>query len=182
MRCSTRIPAGKKPLKRLYLFSVLQLLGRSLPKAIEVDTVLSHELEALPQAFTFSLGIPASGPSVCFEKVAGGLRRVRKAEGRGSCDLQIRLNDIEAAFRLLTLQESTVFSAARGRISIIGDIATGSVVVRMLDRLEILLLPAFLARRAVRRYKRLPRPCSHRLRIYRRIIFSRMKRSGMSES
>lgn len=172
----------KKPLKRLYVAIVLRLLERSLPQAIEADAVLSRELEALPLPFTFSLGIFPSGPAACLEREAGGLRRVKQTERRGQCDLQIRLNDIEAGFRLLTLRESTVFSAARGRISIIGDIAAGSVVVRMLDRLEILLLPPFLARRAVRRYQRVPRLLSNRLRIYHRCIFARQRRSGTRES
>jgi hypothetical protein len=87
-------------------------------------------------------------------------------------DLQLAIKHIEAAIRLFTFQEPTVVAVARDRLTVSGDIPAACAVVRILDMVEVFLLPKFLARLAVRRYPQWPplKKYKGRLLIYLRAI------------
>jgi hypothetical protein len=68
-----------------------------------------------------------------------------------SVDLDLQIKNTAAAILLFTFQESTAVSFARQRILVDGDLGPAMTVVRILDRVEILLLPRRIARLAVKR-------------------------------
>ena len=71
-------------------------------------------------------------------------------------DLKLSIKNMEAAILLFTFQESTVMAVARNRLIVDGDIPAACAVVRILDMVEVFLLPKWLASLAVRRYPQWP--------------------------
>ena len=67
-------------------------------------------------------------------------------------DLNIKIKHLEGAILLFTFQESTATAAARDRMSVEGEVPHACTVVRILDMVEVLLLPEILAGLAVKRY------------------------------
>ncbi len=158
---------GRKIGKRFYLRTLLWFLGRSIQSAAAIDPMIRQEFLALPDQFTFSLTIHPHGPTMVVGKnTDGSVTYFGHAREDHAIDVTLSIHDIEAAMLLLTFREGTAVSAARDRISIYGSIVHGCSIVRVLDRVEILLLPAFLARRAVKRYLSPPKKHSMRIKLY----------------
>jgi hypothetical protein len=67
-------------------------------------------------------------------------------------DLQIKIKHLEGAILLFTFQESTAVAVARDRLVVEGDVPRACTVVRILDMVEVLLLPKIVAELAVKRY------------------------------
>ncbi len=172
--------SNKKKLgKHLYLRFLLWFLGRSLEKAFGLDNVIQQEFFCLPENFTFELTIYPEGPTMTVGKTTGGkVRFFRKGRLEKPSDVIISIHDIEAAMLLLTFRESTAVAAARDRISIYGSIVYGCTVVRLLDRIEMLLLPKFLAVRAVKRYESPNKKLRKRFRLYLGVLFLPGERSS----
>ena len=53
---------------------------------------------------------------------------------------------------LFTFQESTAIAVARDRLIVDGEVPYACAVVRILDSVEVYLLPKIIARLAVKRY------------------------------
>lgn len=139
-------------LKRLYVATMLQVVGRALATASRVDPVLRRELEILPPGFQLQMTVLPAGPGVTWQAVGGGiLSRVRQAKARP--ELGIRFKHLEHAFLVFSFQEGTAMAFARNRMVADGDVAVATRLVRILGRLESVILPAPLARRAVKRYR-----------------------------
>lgn len=154
------------PLQRAYVAAMLQFLGRALPAASRTDEVLRHELAALPAGLRIQIALPAGGSRVTLQSQGEGLlRRVHSAAG--DAELTIRFKHLTHAFLMLSCQEGTVQAFANNRMVADGDLGTATRLVRCLDRLQTLILPGCLARRAVRRYQ--PPPAAARLRLALRI-------------
>ena len=62
------------------------------------------------------------------------------------------IKHLEAAILLFTFQESTATAIARDRLVVEGELPMACAVVRVLDMVEVLLLPKIIARLAVKRY------------------------------
>ena len=62
------------------------------------------------------------------------------------------IKSLEAAFLLFTFQESTSVSNARDRLTVDGGIPETCAVVRVMDSVEVYLLPKFITKLAVKRY------------------------------
>ena len=67
-------------------------------------------------------------------------------------ELKIFFKHVKHAFLILSFQESTARSFANDRMLLDGEINLAMIVVRCLDRMECLVLPRFVATRAVKRY------------------------------
>jgi predicted lipid carrier protein YhbT len=70
--------------------------------------------------------------------------------------MRMTLKNIEAAMLLFTFREPTALAVARDRLVVDGDISAACTVVRVLDTVEVFLLPKILASLAVKRYPRWP--------------------------
>ena len=67
-------------------------------------------------------------------------------------DLTISFKHIKHAFLTLSFQESTARAFANDRMLLDGDLNLAMIIVRCLDRMETLVLPKFIAKRAVKHY------------------------------
>ncbi|ACN13327.1 conserved hypothetical protein [Desulforapulum autotrophicum HRM2] len=149
------IKPGGAPLKRIYLNLMLWFVGRAVQAASKVDPAVRQEFDSMPMGFIFSLGAFPSGPWMVVEKDANG--RVKYLGQRvkdRNIDLRMTLKSMDALLLLFTFQESTPVSNARNRLFVEGEVPHACTVVRILDMVQVYLLPKFIAKRAIKRYPR----------------------------
>ncbi len=147
------IAPGKKPLKRLYLAIMLWFVGRAIQAASRVDAGVREEFGAIPNGYKFSLGVLPDGPCMIIGKDETGKIRYLGSHPEGmNVDLKIGIKNLEAAILLFTFQESTATAVARDRLIVDGDIPRACAAVRILNLVEVFLLPGIIAKLAVKRY------------------------------
>jgi hypothetical protein len=66
--------------------------------------------------------------------------------------LRLVIKSVDAAFLILSFQESTVMATARNRLMVDGEVPYALAVIRALDIVEVYLLPKIIASLAVKRY------------------------------
>lgn len=167
------VKAGKKSLKRDYIALLLWFMGKAIQAASAVDEAVKREFETLPDYFTFSLGVMPGGPYMIVRKTKKGIvQYIGWDPTDQKIDLTMNIKNIEAAWLLFTFQESTAVSTARNRLIVDGEIPHACAVVRILDIVEVYLLPKLIARLAVKRYPVWPpsRKYLGRIWIYIRTI------------
>jgi hypothetical protein len=147
------VQAGSKPLKRAYVAVMLWFVGRAIQAAARVDKAVREEFEQLPEEFTLALGVEPHGPYMVVGKNQKG--RVKylgwKPEDK-HIDLKLKIKNIEAAVLLFTFQESTAVAFTRNRLILYGEVPHACATARILDSVEVYLLPKLIARMAVKRY------------------------------
>lgn len=144
-------PSGR-PVKRLYLSILFWFIGRAIQAASRVDGKVRQTLHAASNGFTFALTVAPDGPAMVMGKDARGRLTYLGAKPWQRClDLTLTVNNIEEAMPIFTLRESLVDALMGERLVVDGDIPTAWDVVRLLEMVEVLLLPQSLAALAVRR-------------------------------
>ena len=167
------ISPGGKPIKRLYLAVMLWFVGRAVQAAARVDKQVRRTFDAIPDGFTFALTVAPDGPAMVVGKDRSGkVKYLGSDTDKRFIDLRLTIKNIEAAMLLFTFQEPTVLAVARDRMVVDGDIPAACAVVRILDMVEVFLLPKILASLAVRRYPQWPfvRKTMGRVLIYLRTL------------
>jgi len=163
------LPAGGKPFKRAYVALMLWFVGRAIPAAARVDAAVKAEFDNLPDGFTFALGVLPRGPAMIVGKDDAGRVRYRGGHPGGKkIDLWMKVKNLEGAILMFTFQESTAVATARNRLIVDGEVPAACAIVRVLDRVEVYLLPKVIARLAVKRYPDWPweEKLGRRIRIY----------------
>jgi len=147
-------PRGN-PIRRIYLNLMLWFVGRAVQASSRVDHEVKKEFEGLPEGFTFALGAFPNGPWMVVGKDHSGRVRYlgRKVKDQ-TINLWMTLKSMDALFLLFTFQESTPVSNARSRLFVEGDVPHACAVVRILDIVQVYLLPRFIAKLAIKRYPR----------------------------
>jgi aldehyde:ferredoxin oxidoreductase len=149
------VKAGKKSLKKDYVAIMLWFVGKAIQAAAAVDKDVRKEFQELPDRFTFSLSVMPDGPQMIVGKDKRGNVQYMGWDPEGkSVDLKMKIKNIEAAILLFTFQESTSIASARNRMIVDGEVPQACAVVRILDAVEVYLLPKIIARLAVKRYPR----------------------------
>ncbi|PKN53135.1 MAG: hypothetical protein CVU55_02685 [Deltaproteobacteria bacterium HGW-Deltaproteobacteria-13] len=146
------IHAGGKPLKKAYVAIFLWFTGRAIQAAAKVDKEVKKEFDTLPDEFTFALGSLPNGPWMVVGKEKG---KVKYFGGNLKCrpiHLRLVIKNIEAAFLILSFQESTALATTRNRLMTDGEVPYALSVIRILDIVEVYLLPKLIASLAVKRY------------------------------
>lgn len=156
---------------RIYLSLLFWVTGRAVQAAWRTDGEVRREFDTLPDLFSFRLSVYPSGPGLTIMKKEGTVRYIRKGE-ESPADLHLMIKSLSHGMSLFTFQESTALSASRGRIAIYGDLSYACSIVRVLDRVEIYLLPRAIAKQAVKRYESPPAKHRKRFMIYLRVLFS----------
>lgn len=136
----------------VYVNIMIWLIGRLLEAASKVDKNIREEIVELPTAFAFSMGILPNGPEFIVQKQANGRFYCKRKNDTIPADLTISFKHVKHAFLILSFQESTARSFANDRMLLDGDLNLAMIIVRCLDRMESLVLPRFIAVRAVKRY------------------------------
>ncbi|PIE70938.1 MAG: hypothetical protein CSA22_05945 [Deltaproteobacteria bacterium] len=164
---------GGRVFKRLYVAVMLGCVGRSIQAASRLDPAVKKEVAQLPDGFTFCLGVMPKGPYMVVKKRStGDLKYAGWNPGGTSIDVDMRIKHLEAAMLLFTFQESTAVANAHDRLIVDGDVPSACAVVRILDRVEVFLLPKLIASLAVKRYPDWPLTYTlwGRIRIYLRAV------------
>jgi hypothetical protein len=159
----------------LYIRLLLCILGRAVPRTLYLSREAGEEARNFPEGYRILLGLRAPGPALILE--SDGLGQLYPVSDKeNSADLEIRLKSAEAAFRLFTFRESTAVSEAGGRLIAAGNLAKVLSFIRIIDAVEILLLPRVLARRAVKLWRKPDRLILKRMVLYASLLFPAAKR------
>lgn len=147
------IAPGSKLVKKTYAFVLLLLVGRGLEATARVDREVGQIFSRLPPGFTFCFGVAPAGPYMIVGKDSTGEVRYLGWRRLGrKIDLDISIKNLESALRIFTFRESTAQAYNFDRFSVDGNIPYSLWVVRMLDMVEVYLLPRPIASLAVKRY------------------------------
>ena len=151
------VSTGRSYFKRAYLSVNLWFMGRAIQAASRVDERVRREFRELPADFTFALGVMPEGPYMVIRKRGKDRARYigRKIDSQ-PVDLTLAFKHQEAGFLTFTFRENTPVATARDRLVVDGEVAYACSVVRILDIVQIYLLPKPIARMAVKRYPRWP--------------------------
>ena len=140
------------PWKRRYVALMMEVIGRSLEAASQVDEVFRHEVGNLPLRFMFEMRVMPNGPAfVMVTTDEGTLRYVGNTAPR-KVDVALKFKHLQHAFLVFSFQESTARSFANDRVLLDGEIGYAMKLVRCLNRMESLILPKIIAERALKRY------------------------------
>jgi len=153
MKNFREIAAGRKSLKKDYVAIMMWFMGKAIQAAAAVDRAAKKEFVDMPDNFTFELSVMPNGPHMIVGKDQRGFVRYRGWDPEGKrIDLKMKIKNIEAAMLIFTFQESTALATARDRLIVDGEVAYACAVVRILDIVEVYLLPKIIAKLAVKRY------------------------------
>jgi hypothetical protein len=144
--------AGSKPFKRAYVGVFLWFTGRAIQAAATVDEQVRQEFASLPDNFTFSLGVLPDGPWMLIGKEKGRVKYLGGNPGGKHLHVRLAIKNIETAFLILSFQESTALATARNRLITEGEVPQALAMIRVMDIVEVYLLPKIIARLAVKRY------------------------------
>ncbi len=133
------------------------ILGRALQSASGMDDVFRRELASWPDGFTVLFKVLPFGPRMALR--LDGRKRLRylgDTLSEREADLTIGFKNMETAARMLTARLSTVDGFAQNRLSVVGDLAAAMKLTRLLDRIQSLLYPEWIAKRVVKRVSPIP--------------------------
>lgn len=147
------IKPKEKIIKKLYVMVMLFVVGRAIKAAARTDRAVREEFEKLRDDFTLRLGVMPAGPAMVVAKDEKGRVQYLGSNPKGrKITLDMGIKNIEAAMLLFTFRESTAISTCRNRLIVQGDLPDACAVVRILDLVEVYLLPKIIAKLAVKRY------------------------------
>ena len=159
-------PSARYRAQRAYVAATFALLGRLLVAGSAADPEIARELAGFPDGC--SLGFSIFGDETSLRLVCRE-GRLQPSSLRGTRpDVEVVFKHLAHAFALLSFQESTSVAYARDRMSTHGDIVLTMRLVRCLTRVQAVMLPPAIARRAL---KSMPeQPVLARLRLATRIV------------
>jgi hypothetical protein len=146
------VTAGGKPLKKAYVAIMLWVVGRAIQAAARADKDVKKEFEALPDDFTFALGVLPNGPWMVVGKEDGKVKYLGWNPDIKKLDLKLGVKGVEAAMLMFTFQESTALATSRNRLITSGELPYAMAFIRILDIVETYLLPKLIVKLAVKRY------------------------------
>ena len=135
----------------VYVRLMMWLVGRLLQAASAVDPVVRREVAALPENFSFAMRIHSGIAGVALRRDGDRLVTFRPAPDAGH-PLVFEFKHVTHAFLVLAFVEGTARAFANDRMTLGGDAALAMKIVRCLNRMECIVLPKFVAARAVKHY------------------------------
>ena len=189
---------GKKLIPRMYVALMLWVVGRAIQAAAKMDKDIKKEFSELPDDFVMSLGIlPEEAyqpnflarilPSFITERgiLPLGLYMIIGKDKKGRVrymgsnpkgkriTLQMAIKNLQAAMLVFTFRESTTTAFAHDRFIVNGDLVQGLAIVRVLNIIEVYLLPKIIAKLAVKRYPKWSEMNPIRKHLLRILIYLR---------
>lgn len=141
-------------LLRLYATVTLWVVGRALVATSRVEDTVRAELAPLPQGYQIQMLVLPNGPGFTVEHHGDGTL-VRAQAIKARPDLRIGFKHVAHAFLVLGFQEGTAQAFSHDRMVVQGDVSHAIRLVRCLNTMESLILPRWVAQRAVKRYPQL---------------------------
>ncbi|MFM4963115.1 hypothetical protein ACEUBT_05080 [Aeromonas bivalvium] len=153
--------------RRLWIGSLLWIIGRTLCRAARVDEAVRRELAPLPDGLTIRLAVNGLAGGLTLHKTAGRWRTGAAPEPHpgdaASHSLRVRFKHPAVAFRALSFRLGINQAFCENRLLVEGDLDAAMHLVRALEQLQSLILPAFIARPLLRHYpdphRKLARAC-----------------------
>lgn len=169
--------------RRLYVQSMMQVVGRSLQAISQIDQNVKDEAAALPEGFLFEMTVIPKGPALVVTRHIDGTLLYQGDKPARPPDLSIRFKHVAHAFLVLSFQEKTSQAFANDRMLVDGDLGHALRITRILNQLEAYILPKLLAERAVKNYPcdlKLPHKLIQGARIYLKVAGSLINRKKSS--
>lgn len=138
-------------LQRAYVRLMMWLISRLLQAASAVDGQIRGEVADLPSGFSFVMRVRSGSPALAMRKAGERLRAVRAASVPDPT-LVFEFKHLAHAFLVLAFQESTPRAFANDRLAVDGEFAGAMKILRSLNRMQAVVLPRFIARRALKAY------------------------------
>jgi hypothetical protein len=154
-----------KKIKKIIVWVVMFVLGRSFQAASKMDPIIQREIAPWDDDVVVLIQVLPGGPKMCLKKQSGRIKfLILKSE---KPDLVINFKSIEAAFPVMTGLLGVEQGFAQNRMTVLGDIPTALSLIRCINRLEAYLFPKILSQRIL---KKVPNLGIHgqliRLRLY----------------
>jgi len=137
--------------QRRYVVFMMWLIARLLQAASTADRAIRREVDDLPEGFSFSMRVRSGGPALTMRKVGDRLGTVPTSSTARPA-LAFEFKHLAHAFLVLSFQESTPQAFANDRLAIDGEFPSAMKVLRCLNRMQAVVLPKFVARRALKSY------------------------------
>ena len=143
--------AVKPTLQFAYVKLMMDVVGRGLVMASQVDDEVQEEVSKFPVGFILSMNVFPNGPAFV-ARVAEEKQLELLSNYKGKPDLTITFKHLTHAFLVFSFQESTAQAFANDRMIADGDVSSAIRLVRCLNKMEALILPKLIANLAVKRY------------------------------
>ena len=170
----------KPALQLVYVKLMMDVIGRGLVMASQVDEEVKQEVAKFPVGFVLSMNVFPHGPAFIAKVTPDHqLELLHSVENKP--DLTITFKHLSHAFLVFSFQESTAQAFAHDRMIADGDVGYAIRLVRCLNKMEALILPKLLAELAVKQYPHelgLKEKLSGAAHIYLKLAQSYFKRSA----
>ena len=137
--------------QKAYVALMINVIARALVSASVVDEEVRHELSGIPENFIIQMKVLPNGANF-YLQVQADKSLKRLPDYTGKPDLSVKFKHVSHAFLVFSFQESTPRAFANDRIIVDGDVSFAIRFVRILNKLEALILPKLVAEFAVKRY------------------------------
>lgn len=171
--------AMKPALQHAYVKLMMDVIGRGLVMASQVDAEIQEEISKFPVNFVLSMNVFPNGPAFIAQVTPDKKLQLISLE-QGKPDLTITFKHLTHAFLVFSFQESTAQAFANDRMIADGDVSSAIRLVRCLNKMEALILPKVVASLAVKQYPTelsLKDKLSEAANIYLKVAQSYLKRS-----
>ena len=170
----------KPALEQAYVKLMMDVIGRGLVMASQVDEEVKQEVAKFPVGFVLSMNVFPHGPAFIAKVTPDHqLELLHSVENKP--DLTITFKHLSHAFLVFSFQESTAQAFAHDRMIADGDVGYAIRLVRCLNKMEALILPKLLAELAVKQYPHelgLKEKLTGAAHIYLKLAQSYFKRSA----
>ena len=170
----------KPALQLVYVKLMMDVIGRGLVMASQVDEEVKQEVAKFPVGFVLSMNVFPHGPAF-IAKVTPDHQIELLHSVENKPDLTITFKHLSHAFLVFSFQESTAQAFAHDRMIADGDVGYAIRLVRCLNKMEALILPKLLAELAVKQYPHelgLKEKLTGAAHIYLKLAQSYFKRSA----
>lgn len=170
----------KPALQLTYVKLMMDVIGRGLVIASQVDEETQQEIAKFPVNFVLSMNVFPHGPAF-IAKVTKDHQLKLLSSTEVKPDLTITFKHLSHAFLVFSFQESTAQAFANDRMIADGDLSYAIRLVRCLNRMESLILPKLVAELAVKEYPQqltLKEKLAGAANIYLKVAQSYFKRSA----
>ncbi|RKG32784.1 hypothetical protein [Acinetobacter tianfuensis] len=145
------VKSVKPALQLAYVKLMMDVIGRGLVMASQVDDEVKQEVSKFPAGFSLSMNVFPNGPAFVARVTADHKLELLNNYSKKP-DLTITFKHLHHAFLVFSFQESTAQAFANDRMIANGDISYAIRLVRCLNKMESLILPKLVAELAVKEY------------------------------
>lgn len=135
-----------------YVKLMMAVISRALIAASHNDNTIKHELQGYPIGTTITMQVL---PQLASFTLAVTPKHHLAFSQQPSADLTLKFKHLSLAFLVFSFQEGTAQSFANDRMVADGELAYAIRFVRVLNRLEAVILPKMIANRAIKQYPNL---------------------------